>query len=66
MKCPSCDAKCCFTDLMDCKKCDKEVCIACRLPENHKCPGLDMMREEQREKLKAQLESTKPENNLHF
>jgi len=25
-----------------------------------------MMREEQRERLKTQLESTKPENNLHF
>jgi predicted nucleic acid binding AN1-type Zn finger protein len=55
MKCPKCTKKCTLTDIMQCKHCEQEVCLYCRLPETHECAGLEQKKNEEVAKLEAQL-----------
>ena len=54
MRCMFCEKK--TSVLLECKYCEKEHCVKCRLQEKHKCARMRQCIEEHRRKLKENIE----------
>ena len=52
-KCQYCRKK--FQLPMDCKSCNKKLCISCYSPEIHKCCNYDIIIRKEKEKLNEKL-----------
>lgn len=55
MKCECCKKKCPLSDVFKCKWCEKEFCLYCRLPEEHRCENIDQLKEVKKQLLGEQL-----------
>jgi predicted nucleic acid binding AN1-type Zn finger protein len=55
MRCEGCKKRIPISDVMTCKWCEEDFCMYCRLPEEHRCEKLDILRDTKKQILGEQL-----------
>lgn len=65
MKCISCKKRIGLFE-HKCNSCNKIYCLRCRLPEDHKCDGLEANKKDKLKELAAKLHKEATHDNHHM